>query len=130
MCSNGFRIASVPRGCVAPAHVQRLRDGFPGIVRHRIQILLGELEAAPSAPSRSGLVLERGREPVPHSDLLELADRKSHGDPGNTVGQIKIVESVAGVSREGHLRHCILLIGANQSVDIAVIFAAEVRCRL
>src|SRR5262245_19607186 len=85
--SGKRRVKSLPERCdglgtafnwlgrVPPAHAQFRGDDFPDIVRNGIEILLGELQAAPRASGILGLGPQRGWELAPDADLLELADR-------------------------------------------------------
>src|SRR5262245_9459910 len=90
---------------VSPAHAQCPCDRFPGIIRNGIQVLLGELQAAPYPPGVLGLGPQRRRELAPDAELLELADRKPHGETWNAVGQVEVIDSVAAVRGERHVRH-------------------------
>src|SRR5262245_52460030 len=75
-------------GRIPPAHAQFRGDDFPDIVRNGIEILLGELQAAPRASGILGLGPQRGRELAPDADLVELADRKPHAKAWNAQRQI------------------------------------------
>src|SRR5262245_2354466 len=97
-------------GGVSPAHAQCPCDRFPGLIRNGIQVLLGELQAAaPYPPGVLGLGPQRRRELAPDADLLELGDRKPHGKTRNAVGQLEVIDSIAAVRCERHVRHGTLL---------------------
>src|SRR5262249_53538495 len=107
---NGIATTPTRRRGVPPPDAQFRPDRFPGVVGNGIEVLLGDLKAAPAALGRLGSDSDRVWELVPDSDLLEPADRKSHAKTWNMVWQFDVIESIGpAVSSESNVRHCNLL---------------------